>query len=376
MNPRTLSVLAVGLVVGGLLYFTRPHRGAVHHAPAAGDSSDSNSTRLAALPRHPASPLMATIPSAETNPAWAASTNLLARLRKGDSLHPLTLEQVQGYLRDHHRNVESLLAAFHVTQDKSLLEEAKEKFPNDQRVDYAATTSTDVPSEEHRKWLDAFKQSAPDSALPDFLSASDYFKSGRTDLALQEVQAAANKPFQDYAIDFMQNAAEAYQTAGYSGTEAKVIASSELSIMEMTEYKTVGRGLVDLAQSYQQAGDTASAQASLQLAMDLGQKVNESDSLTLIQSLVGIAIEKMALRAMDPNVTTGQGDPTVQSQWNALTQQRDSLRTLTQQWDAIAPNMSDRDLANYFDRRWRFGQQAAMQWAVNKYGGTTGSSQR
>ena len=284
------------------------------------------------------------------------------------SPHLLTLAQVEGYLRDNHRNVESLLGAYHATMDKSLLAEAKEKFPNDPRVDFAAATQPYISPEEHRQWLDALKKSAPDSALPDFLSASDYFKSGRTDLALQEVQAAANKPLQDYQLDFMQNAEEAYQAAGYSGTEAKMIASMDLLLPEMSAYKSVGVGLVDLAASYQQAGDSASAQASLQFAMNLGQQINDADSLTLIQTLVGIAVEKKALSAMDPNGVYGADDQTVQSQLDALAQQRNSIRTLVNQWNAIAPFMSDQDLAIYVDRRWRFGEQAAMQWAVAKYG--------
>jgi hypothetical protein len=367
MNTRIASILAVALAIAGLMFLTRPHRGASRHQPTASADSSSNSTRIVSFSRQSVSPLPAAIAPAETNSDNSAGTNLFARLLNGESPPNLTLAQVEGYLRDNHRNVESLLGAYHATMDKSLLEEAKEKFPNDPRVTFAAATQPDTSPEEHRKWLDAFKESAPDSAIPDFLSASDYIKSGRTDLALQEIQAAANKPLQDYHLDFVQNAAEAYEAAGYSEPEAKTIASMDLLLPELSAYKSVGVALVDQAKSYQQAGDSASAQASFQMAMNLGQQVNESDSLTLIQTLVGIAVQRIALSAMDPNAVYGADNQTAQSQLDALVQQRDYIRTLAKQWQAIAPYLSTQDWANYADRRWTFGEMAAMQWAIAKY---------
>jgi tetratricopeptide (TPR) repeat protein len=304
---------------------------------------------------------------AEANTNHHAHTNLLMRLLNGESPPTITLEQVQGYLRDNHRSVESLLGAFHVTHDKSLLAEAKEKFPNDPQVNFAAATQPTDSPEEHRKWLDSFKKIAPDNALANYLSASDYFKTGQAEQALQEVQTAAGKSIQDYELDSLQNAQEAYQAAGYSDVDAQTIASSELLLPEMGAYKSVGVALVDQAKSYQQTGDTASAQASLQLAMDLGQRVDDPGSPTLIQPLVGMAVQKIALSAMDPNAVYGDDNQTVQSQLDALAQQRAGIRTLNQQWTATVPQMTDQDLENYYERKSHFGEQSAMQWAITKY---------
>src|SRR5262249_54226882 len=160
---------------------------------------------------------------------------------------------VERYLHDNHRSAESLLGAFHATMDKSLLAEAREKFPNDPHVAFvAATQSTDSP-EEHRRWLDAFKKSAPDNAMADYLSASDYFKSGQTDLAIQELQTASSKSIQSYQLDFLLSAQEAYRSAGYSDVEARSIASLDLLLPEVSNYKSIGKNLVDLAGAYQQA---------------------------------------------------------------------------------------------------------------------------
>src|SRR5262249_42794026 len=146
--------------------------------------------------------------------------------------------------------------------DRSLLIEAREKFPGDPRVAFAAASMPGDSPEEHRKWIENFKQSAPDNAAGEYLSAADYFKSGQSNLALLEVQSAINKPLRNYYHDFIQEADEAYRAAGYSEAQAKALASFQLLLPELAQYKQVGVNLASLAQSYQQTGDTASAQAT------------------------------------------------------------------------------------------------------------------
>jgi hypothetical protein len=371
MNARTSSILIAGLVIAGLILWTHPHRTASHHPATAGDDSGSTSTLRVSLPRLPAPRIHVSAPAPEEIADTLPRTNILARLLNSDGTFMLTPEQVEGYLKDNHRSVESLLGAFRTTNDKSLLKEAEEKFPKDPRVAFAAATQSDSP-EERRKWMDAFKQSSPDNALPNLLSASDYFKSGQNDQALQDVMSAAGKPIQDYELDFLQSSQEAFLAAGYSPDEAKTMASMSLLLPQVKDYKQVALSLADLAKSYQQAGDPASAQASLQLAFDLGGRVNTPDSATLIQVLVGNAMERIALGGMDPNAIFGGGNQTVQSQIDVLNQQRAALKALNDQWLILAPLMSNQDVRNFEDRRWFFGEQAAEQWAVDKYGQPAG----
>jgi hypothetical protein len=286
---------------------------------------------------------------------------------KTDEMPPLTLEQVAAYLRENHRNAESLLGAFHATRDQALLAEAKEKFPDDPHVAFAAAFQGSASPEERRKWLDVLKRVAPDNAMADYLSAFDHFSSAQTDLALQEVMAAANKPLRSYDLDFVQNDQEAYRAVGYTEAEARTIASRNLLLPELSPYKKVGVNLVDLAKAYQQNGDTASAQASLQLAMDLGQRLDESGTQTFIQKLVGMAIQKLALNTMDPNATLAGGQ-TVQARLDGLQQEKAYINSLDIQWQNLAPNMSDQDVMNYYDRQWRFGVIQAHEWMINKFG--------
>src|SRR2546427_521624 len=178
---------------------------------------------------------------------------------------------------------------------------------------------------------------------------------------------AATQPIQDYSLEFVQNGEEAYRAAGYSDAEARMIATSTLLLPQLAEIKQVGRNLVDLAEAYRQSGDGASAQAALQMGISLGQWLDEPGSLTIIQSLVGIALQRIVFNAMDPNSPYGDTGQTVRNQIDALAQRREAIRALAQQVETVLPTMSDQDLISYFDRMKVFGEQAAIRWAASRH---------
>jgi hypothetical protein len=348
------------------LKFFQPH--VPEPQPEASFAARRSQTPDLLAPRLPLAPRQV-----ETETNVLAFTNAFTRWSKGERPE-LTVEQVEAYLHQNHRNAVSLLAAARVSGDKSYLREAMEKFPNDPHVAFDAYfrsdpyDSTQPASEERRKWLDSFKQSDPDNALPNYLAARDDFKAGKTDIALQELQAASNKSlFQDYLLDSLQSTEEAYRAAGYSEAEAKTIASSNLLLPHLSDAKQLAQNLVDLANQYRQSGDSASAQAILQMGIGLGGRFNGPGEFPLINTLVGIAIERNLLAAMDPNSPFFDTGLTVQQQLDALNQRRVSLKPIAAQHDALLPQMSDADLVSFYDRLRLFGEPAAMNWAVNKY---------
>lgn len=296
----------------------------------------------------------------------ARSTNLLDRLKE---LNPrLKPEQLETYLKTHHRNAASLLAAFRTTKDQALLKEAMQNYPNDPEVAFEATGSSSLSPQEKRQWLDNFEKSAPDNALANYLSAVDYLKSGQNDQAMQELTAASGKQMDDYTVGREEDDTEAYLAAGYSFEEAKTMGSMQLELPQLAGVKQMALSVVNLANTDIQSGDTASGQAALQLALSVGQQFANPSSPAEITDLMGIAIEKIALSAMDPNAPYGDTGLTVQDEINQIIQQRAALATLNQQAEALMPQMSDQDFIIYTDRRQMFGEQNAMQWLVNQYG--------
>jgi len=362
VKRRTL-ILATGLLaVAPWVLCLRPK-------PVAAPAPEPAQTAEA---EHPAAPrLPFTNPKAGPGLAPANSpgpTNLLGRL--ANQRTGLTPEQLEGYLASNRRSAGSLLAAFRTTGDKAFLKEAEEKFPHDPRVDYAAIFRSDSP-EERRQWLENLKNAAPDNSLADYLCARDDFQAGQTNAALQELAKAAGKQtFQDYTPDFIQNAQEAYRAAGYTDAEAVFLATSEALLPQLAEMKQLALGVGDLAKSYRQAGDDASAQSTAQMALDLGQRFGPGTQggMFLINNLVGIAVERIALNALDPATPLGDAGQTVQDELNNLTQRRNDIRNQSQQIEALLPAMSDQEVGAYYERMKLFGAQAAMQWVLAKSG--------
>ena len=295
------------------------------------------------------------------------STNLYERLK--DKQGKLTEEQVESYLKASRRNAASLLAAYRTTGDPALLDEAAQKFPNDPQVAFEAVFKQDATPEDRRRWLESFKKSDPENALGFYLSALDYFRSGRTDQAVQELLSTSDKPFLDYTAQRYQDDTEAYLSAGYSVADAKTTAGMQLLLPQLKQLKELGLDMVELSKSYRQAGDDASAQTALQMMINLAERyANPSPGEATVSQLVGLHLEGIALNTMDPASSYGDSGQTVQDRLNQLLRQRTDLEERNRQAETIFPNVSDQDWISYRDRWLMFGENNAVSWLINKYG--------
>jgi tetratricopeptide (TPR) repeat protein len=222
--------------------------------------------------------------------------------------------------------------------------------------------------DEQRQWLTTFEHDDPGNALANYLSAMNYFNAGQIDQGIQDLSAAAGKHFDDYSMDRVQNDGEAYASAGYSTAEAQTIAAESLVLPQEGQIKQLGVDLVSLANAYSQSGDQASAQATLQMAMNLGQNtIDQSSDPFLINELVGMAVQKLALNAMDPNSIYGNSGQTAQQQLDELAQERANIKTLVNETQPILPTLSDQQMLDYQNRKLMFGEVAALQWVAGKY---------
>jgi RNA polymerase sigma factor (sigma-70 family) len=307
-----------------------------------------------------------------TPPGDAPATNVLSNLLSGGEVPKLTPEQIAKHLDENNRNSASLLGAYRTSKDISLLDEAMEKFPDDPNVAYEALFKPGITSEERRSWLETLKRVAPENALPGYLSALDYFKSGNADRAVQELIVADEKRgFSDYSSDRWQANEEAYRSAGYSEAETRMAAAWGLTLPQLSQLKQAGVTMIELADSYRKAGDATSAQAVLDMAIRMGQRFDGSTGtagVPLVTQLVGIAIEQLALKAMDPNAAYGPDGGTVKDRLEELTQRRTSMSEQVKQTAPLHEKMTPQDWINYNDRIRVFGEENAMQWLLGKYG--------
>ncbi len=304
--------------------------------------------------------------AAMTNVPMDLQTNLFSRFPDPPKLNAA---QIAAWLKANRTNAASLLAAYRTSNDQALLREAMAKYPNDPQVAFEAVMDSDLSPAEQRQWLNTFEADDPGNALANYLSALNYFNAGQTDQGIQEMTAAAGKQFNDYTLDREQDDAEAYASAGYSTPDAQTIATDSILLPQEKQIKQLGVDLVSLANAYSQSGDPASAQAALQVAVNIGQSMTtESSDPFLINDLVGMWIENDALKAMNPNSAYGDDGQTVQDQINQVAQEKADIRTLGNEAEPLLPTLSDQELVNYENRTSMFGEVAAMQWLVSKYG--------
>jgi len=78
--------------------------------------------------------------------------------------------------------------------------------------------------------------------------------------------------------------------------------TSPLLLPQLAQFKQLAQQISSLANAYEQNGHAASAQAVLLMADTLGrQYASPSPGEPTVSRRVGIAIENIALQAMDPN---------------------------------------------------------------------------
>jgi hypothetical protein len=359
-------VAVLGVLLLSLTFYLRQQPSPANLPPAVSRTN----TAPAALPRPrlPApkiEPVPVPAPPAPTAAGPATTTNLLSRQATG-SFPKLTPEQVEAYLAAHGRTAATLLAAFQASGNAALLKEAMEKFPGDPHVAFTAALSANLKPGEQRAWLEAFKKSAPDNALPTFLSALGYFNAGQSDQAVEELLVAASqRQFQNYSSGSGREVEQLYRSAGYSEAEARMFAAFGQTLPEASSLRTLAQDIVRLADGYRQGGDADSAQAALLLSAVVGQSYGESSNF-IITRLTGFAMETTALMALDPNTIYGNSGQTIQNRLDEIARQKTLIRELTQQTAPLLDTLSDQDWVAYLNRVQSAGEIAALQWLATR----------
>ena len=290
----------------------------------------------------------------------------------GAGFEKLPRAKVEAWLAKHNRDAVSLLAAFRALDDTNYLNEAATNFPNNPQVELAVLAHDEFPAD-RRKWLDLFKASSPSNSLANYLSAQDYFKNGNTDAAVQELLAASGKSqFGNYAVESELEGAELARFCGESPGEGSRMALAGFVINElpeMTTLKQLANGIADLQTQETAAGNTVSVQKLAQMGMVLGnQLIDGGGGNLMVNQLVGIADEYIVLSQLDPNTSYDfLGGQTPKQVIQELGQRKISLGLIEQSFISIAPNLTDDEMASYYERVKIYGDFEAMKWVVQQH---------
>jgi hypothetical protein len=178
------------------------------------------------------------------------------------------------------------------------------------------------------------------------------------------MRSGADKPVRDYAVELIDNATDAYLSGGYSGAEATSLAMGSLVMPHLARLKDLGSELVKRATHYRESGDATAAGRMLQAAIRMGTQLDTTNSLTLLQNLVGIAIQEMVLKELVSTAPFGNTGRTVQDEMDRLHERRARLRSVAREFNLMFERMSDTEIGSYFEQQKRLGEEAAGRQAL------------
>ena len=289
----------------------------------------------------------------------------LLRLQSGET-PALPREKVEDYVERCKRDAPSLLAAYRLTRDKSYLTEAAQSHPHDPRIQIALLGDASLPPDQRAQWLERLKQSAPDNALGNYLSAADFFRAKQPERALQELAAAAGKArFDDYATADIQATEELLLLAGRSPVEAKGTAFMGTLLPHLQSLTAVSKEMAALVKEQLARGDTAAAENLANMGLAIARQINTGPSRgILIEQLVAMAFEKRVLEPLEQNRSYEFLRQTPAERLAVLQSQRDEIRSLTQKLDAFDPasGLTEPELLVYFERMKNSGELEALRW--------------
>jgi len=317
-----------------------------------------------AAPREPKpvatwSPAKTSRPKAEDGSASGSEGPPLASrfLRDGKPLRP-TAEQIDAHLASRNRNLDSLLSAFRITGYKGFLTEALERFPDDPRTVLAALPLEKDP-DRRLEMVEAFKRAEPGNAMGNCLAARALLDMGRKDEALAELQDLAGKPFDDFSLISLQADEEVYLEAGIPPVEARMNLLYSQNKPHTLQIRKLGTEIAEMREAYRSSGDEASAEALLEIQTGLGRQMQDGDSI--IDSLVGMALEKQVLKDIDSDEARARLQE-IDFKKEAMNQQSQAVSELMKN-----PEVPESDWLLYFDRTKLFGEAAANNWMIERH---------
>lgn len=356
MVKTIIGLIVVGLLLASCLYFTgRSPENAATSPPAVSKRQE---------PRPPVKP----VPLPE----------LRARVEPSEEMAPdqaglekLSRDKVEAYLTRNNRKAPSLLAALHALDDTNYLNEAIAKFPDDPQVQWTVL-ARDAAPQERRKWLDLFKASSPNNSLANYLSAADYFKSGQSERAIKELlEAADKKEFKDYAMEGRLNEEELSRATGRTPLESIHVAGWANDVLpELARFKELAAGIGAARKEYLDAGDSASASDLVQAQLTLAGRLHTGEAGKLmINQLVGLAIEAMTLKQLDPNTPYEfLAGKTPAQRSEELKRERESVREATKSFTAAYSTLTEAELVSFSDRVKIYGEAEAARWLQQRAG--------
>jgi hypothetical protein len=267
---------------------------------------------------------------------------------------------------DSHSFAEALVMAGLITKDPALIRRGIEVDPENPHLLFIGATLPEFSKEERLELSKRLLVADPDNGLAAFVSASHLLDAGHTDTAIQILRETTQRHRMDgFGIDTQLGMEDAYIAAGLSPDSAKFRSTFDFRLGYLSDLRSLANSLKHMEGS--RSPDEASELRSLTALM--GQRLaDQSRSGTLIDHLVGIALEEATMRGLSDEAPSPYEGLTVRQARESIVAEGQEIRQVT----TILPDIQellwkDPDLmSRYIDRFRLRGELNAAKWLVGE----------
>lgn len=270
---------------------------------------------------------------------------------------------------------EALVIAGLLTDNPEFVRKGIEADPKNGHLLFIGATLGSFSDEERLAMSKRLVDADPENGLAACAHASNLFRSGQTDAAIEILKSTAERPgTNDFMTETQLLMEEAYASAGLSPIAAKVGGTFNVQSPVYSEMLALTNSVKGTEDSLP-PDEAANLRA---LTASMGQRLaDHSRSKSVLTHLTGIAVEKATLNGLPDDAL---------SPYNGLTvgQARESINAQQQQIREAIENTPDLDtlsndpelLGRYIDRARLVGELEAIQWLQRETEGKSKSISR
>lgn len=292
--------------------------------------------------------------------ATGDSRTVAEALRTG--IPELSNLEIESFVESRKRSAVSLIAAFYLAGDRSWLEEAADRFPDDPEVACAMLASGEA-GEERSVWIERLKRNDPENATAHMYAALGRFDEGDPAAALDELRAMKESRRQDFFLGNLRDEfSDAYRFAGHGSVLSDLAGSFAVPIP--------AKDLMRLNKQVASAMQSAHAVGDDNLVSELGETAilsakrfspNGRESY-LINQLVSISMQRQVLHQLDVFELVPGDSRLVADRLIEMDREISDIRSLTSGDVDSFDRMSDAQAAEYSRRLRRDGEFEALTW--------------
>ena len=345
---RIYLVMVAGVSGVGLWYLMRS--GSADHTP-------EHKAAVPSAMEHPVSP--SNHKAAQSPPEFGSP-----------EFNKYALDRMQKWLASRDRDAASLVAAWDVTGDENLLDEAAQKFPNDPRVCVAMINRLGA-NEKALPWVERLITREPGNPSGLYWKAQILAGSKKPEEALAALRAATatkGKP-DSHLRDRMVTVREAALASGATLKEAAMVAI--LGPVTRNGVPEIGGGTMRLMREQIEAakktGDLERVADIASLGAASAEHLGLSDAPILMNELIRQSVLQAMLKELDPQTEFGTGGKTVAERLTEVQAESDAIKTLFKPNNSdtgfdFLNQLTDAQTAEYTDHFILHGEWSAMKW--------------